>query len=294
MDALQARFGDRLRQSELLARYTAVRTGGPADWLLVARSRSDLAEASRLAWEAALPLLVLGGGANVLVDDAGFRGLVVVNRARHLQHQGEEVHADSGVSLSTLARRCISRGLAGLEWAAGIPGTLGGAVINNAGAFGGDMAALVQRVEVLPRGGKAEAWPAEAMAYAYRESRLKGGRDHVVLGAALALSREDPDAIRERAERFAARRKASQPPGASLGSIFKNPPGDYAGRLIEAAGLKGARAGDVVISPVHANFFINQGRATAADYRALIDRAREAVLAQFGVALALEVELVGS
>jgi UDP-N-acetylmuramate dehydrogenase len=295
--ALAARFGERLARDVSLARYTAARIGGPADWLLVVKHRDELHDAVRLAWDADLPLVVLGGGANVLVDDGGFRGLVVINRAQnvHLEMGTDRasVRADSGVSLSTLARQCIGRGAAGLEWGVSVPGTLGGAVINNAGAFGGDMAAVVQTVDVLPRGGAVEVWPVEAISYAYRESRLKRSRSHLVLGAALALGRDDPDALRARAEEITGRRKATQPPGASLGSIFKNPPDDYAGRLIEAAGLKGKRIGEVTISPVHANFFVNAGGATAADYRALIDLARETVEAKFGVSLELEIELIG-
>lgn len=278
-----------------LARYTATRIGGPADYLLVVQDRDALVGAVRAAWDVQMPVLVVGGGANILIDDAGFRGLVVVNRARAARFEGERVYANSGISLSTLARRCIDRGLSGLTWAVNVPGTLGGAVINNAGAHGGDMANVVQMVDVLSRGqeaGEVECWPVEKMGYAYRESRLKGNREHLVLGAALVLTPEAPDILSARARDFVALRKATQPPGASLGSIFKNPSGDHAGRLIDAAGLKGAGVGSVRVSPVHANFFVNEGGATAADYRALIDRVRAAVQARFGVTLELEIEIV--
>ncbi|GAB4434371.1 MAG: UDP-N-acetylmuramate dehydrogenase [Anaerolineae bacterium] len=295
-----AYFGDRLQRGAPLARYTAVRLGGPADYLVTARSRADLRAAVALARALAVPMLVLGGGANVLVSDAGFRGLAVVNRAQNVHFdttQGQPiVHAESGASLSTLARRCIERGLSGLTWGVNVPGTVGGAVINNAGAHGGDMAAIVRAVEALPLAdpdGTPETWPVEAMAYAYRASRLKGTRTHLVLGATLALGRDDPEALRAQARDFVEKRKATQPPGASLGSIFKNPPGDYAGRLIDAAGLKGAHVGDVEVSPVHANFFINRGGGTTADYVALIEKVRAAVFEAFGVRLELEVEVIG-
>ncbi len=292
-------FGDRLKRGVALARYTAVRLGGPADYLVIARSREDLRAAAELARALGIPMLVLGGGANLLVSDAGYRGLVVVNRAQNVHFDTTQaqpiVYAESGVSLSTLARLCIARGLSGLTWAVNVPGTVGGAIINNAGAHGGDMAAILRTVEVLPLdnpGGEPELWSVEAMAYAYRESRLKGVRTHIVLSATLALGRDDPDALRAQARAFTERRKATQPPGASLGSIFKNPPGDYAGRLIDAAGLKGTRVGDVEVSSVHANFFINKGGGSTADYLALIEKVRAAVFEKFGVRLELEVEII--
>ncbi len=292
IDALTARFGSRMKRDVPLARYTTVRIGGPSDHLLVARSKDALCTGAALAWQAGLALLLLGGGANVLIDDAGFRGLTMINRARSLHHSGTTVTVASGVSLAALARYCITHGLAGLTWAWGIPGTLGGALINNAGAHGGALSDVVQTVEVLRRGAAPAVWPVEAMGYGYRTSALKQRRGYVVLGATLTLDRADPAELRARAEALGARRKAGQPPGASLGSVFKNPPGDYAGRLIEAAGLKGARIGGALISPTHANFFINTGGASAADYRALIDKARDAVEAQFGVRLELEIEII--
>ena len=295
-----AYFGDRLKRAERLDRYTAVRLGGPADYLVVARDRDDLRAALALAHAAGLPLLVLGAGSNVLVDDQGFRGLVVVNRAQNVHFGTKDepsVYAESGASLSTLARQCIERGLSGMTWAVSVPGTIGGAVVNNAGAHGGDMAGVVQAVDVLPLcapDAEPERWPTAAMAYAYRESRLKGARTHLVLGAALTLGRDDPEALREQARAFTERRKATQPPGASLGSIFKNPPGDYAGRLIEAAGLRGVRVGEVEVSQVHANFFVNRGGARTADYVALIEQVRTAVYEKLGVMLELEVEIIAA
>lgn len=296
--ALQARFGDALRRDEPLARYTVARLGGPADWLVVARDRSDLADAVQIAQTGGLPWRVLGGGANVLAADAGLRGLVIVNHAREFTIEDDgTVTADSGMSLSTLGRRCMSRGLARLEWVVNVPGTVGGAVVNNAGAHGGDMAAVVREIELLDAADDLHSatWDVARLDYAYRHSALKGAHGrYVVLGAALALEPgHDPAALNARADGFVAHRKRTQPPGASLGSIFKNPPGDYAGRLIEAAGLKGAAIGGVQISPVHANFFVHTGEGTASDYRALIEHARAVVEAQFGVVLELEIECIG-
>lgn len=296
---LQARFGDALRLDEPLARFTVARLGGPADALLVARSRADLVDAVTLAHDAGIPWLALGGGANVLVADAGVRGLVIVNRAKDVQIADDgRVVAAAGTNLSTLGRRCMSRGLAGLEWAVNVPGTVGGAVVNNAGAHGGDMAALVREVALLHVGESVapERWDVARLDYAYRHSALKGMRGaYLVLEAVLALRPgADPASLDAQADAYVARRKCTQPPGASLGSIFKNPPGDHAGRLLEAAGLKGAAQGGVQISPIHANFIVNLGHGTAAEYRALIERARAEVQARFGVALETEIEFVGA
>ncbi len=172
---LQARFGDALQRDEPLARFTVARLGGPADALLVARSRADLVDAVTLAHDAGIPWLVLGGGANVLVADAGVRGLVIVNRAKDVQIGDDgRVVAESGASLSTLGRRCMSRGLAGLEWAVNVPGTVGGAVVNNAGAHGGSMAAVVREVALLHAGESVtqERWDVARLDYAYRHSAL--------------------------------------------------------------------------------------------------------------------------
>jgi UDP-N-acetylmuramate dehydrogenase len=297
--ALARRFGDALRRDESLARYTVARLGGPADALLIARTVGDLVDAATLAHQGAIPWIILGGGANVLVADAGWRGLVIVSHARaaRIEETSGQVVAESGANLTTLARHCMSAGLAGLEWAVNVPGTVGGAVVNNAGAHGGDMAQIVREIQVfsLRETPQVERWPVERMQYAYRHSALKGVRgQYVVLSATLRLEvGHDPGALNARADGFVAHRKQTQPPGASLGSMFKNPPGDYAGRLIEAAGLKGTAIGGVQISPVHANFFINLGNGSAADYWGLIELARDTVQEKFGVTLELEIEYIG-
>lgn len=286
----------RLLRAEPLAKYTAARLGGPADWVYIAReSNETLIEVVSAAWAAGIPTRVLGGGANVLVADRGFRGLVVINHVDGVAFAGERIEACAGAALTTLARRAAARGLAGFEWAASVPGTVGGAVVNNAGAHGGDMAANVVSVELIDAvAGRAVLTPPD-LAYGYRASSLKARTDRrfLVLSAVLSLKRDDPAAVTARIEANIAYRKRTQPPGASLGSIFKNPPGDYAGRLIEACGLKGCTIGGAQISPVHANFFINLGAATAADYRALIEHARAVVAREQGVELETEIELLG-
>jgi UDP-N-acetylmuramate dehydrogenase len=295
---LRSAFGDRLLVDEPLARHTSARIGGPADAFLAAQTRDDLRAAARVAWAHDLPLCVLGGGSNVLIADRGMRGMVVHNRTDDVTFSGATVTADSGFSTIQLARRCINHGLTGLEWAIGVPGTLGGAVYGNAGAHGGDMKAVIASVDgVVPSAGGTildVTWSNADLAFEYRSSILKRERRQcVILGATLDLASDDPAACRARADEYSAYRKRTQPPGATIGSMFKNPPGDYAGRLIEAAGLKGTRVGGAQISERHANFFLNVGEATAGDVKALVDLARREVLAQFGVEMELEVELVG-
>jgi len=295
---LVERFGAALKRDEPLARYTVARLGGPADALLVARSLDDLTDAVALAHREGLPWIVLGAGANVLASDAGYRGFVVVNHAKGARVEEDgQIAVESGASLIALARQAVSLGLAGLEWAIGVPGTVGGAVINNAGAHGGEMAKIVRHVEVLNVGGGpyVELWSADQMRYAYRTSILKGQRGHYLVRAATLQLQPgcEPELLSALADKYAARRKRTQPPGASLGSIFRNPPGDYAGRLIEAAGLKGAASGGVMISPVHGNFIVHTGEGSAAAYRALIELARDTVHRKFDVTLDLEIQLIG-
>ncbi len=298
LTALRSTFGDRLQENVPLSGYTSARIGGPADALLLVRSADELAGAVEKLWALDLGFVLLGGGSNVLVSDRGVRGMVLVNRARAVQVEENArppvVTAESGATLNDLSQRAARLGLAGLEWAATVPGTLGGAVYGNAGAFDGDIAASLVSADLLLRGAGRQTWPVEKLEYDYRTSLLKRQRpEAVILSARLALERGDRGAIQEKMERFSAQRHSSQPAGASLGSMFKNPPGDFAGRLIEAAGLKGKRIGGAEISPRHANFFINHGNTRAADIKALIDLAREAVSAKSGVDLELEIELIG-
>ncbi len=294
---LRALFGDRLQENVRLAPYTSARIGGPADFLLEARSADELAATAQALWDAGVTFRVLGGGSNVLISDRGVRGVVVLNRAKAvIFHNGQppSVYAESGVVFSNLANRAAAQGFGGLEWAATVPGTVGGAVYGNAGAFGGDMAHDLIYADVLVHGAGRQQWPVEKMDYGYRTSALKrSAQPVIILGALIRLQNSSPQEARSKIEQFTARRKSTQPPGASMGSMFKNPPGDFAGRLIEAAGLKGTRIGNAQISTVHANFFVNTGETAASDVRALIELAQKTVAEKFGVKLELEVELIG-
>lgn len=286
----------RLQAAVPLARYTAARLGGPAEWLYSARdSRRELEAALRLALERGLPFRTLGGGANVLIADAGLPGLVLVNHVQEVEFGETWLRASAGSGLMALARLCQARGLAGMEWAVSVPGTLGGAVINNAGAHGGDVAGILQEALLLEAEGKLRRLTVTELAYAYRHSSLKvrAERNWLLLEATLTLQPDDPQRIAARMAAFSAARKRSQPPGASLGSIFRNPPGDFAGRLIEASGLKGARCGMAHVSTLHANFFINPGGAGTDDYRRLVAQVQEIVLREQGVLLEPEIELLG-
>jgi UDP-N-acetylmuramate dehydrogenase len=304
LQKLGAIFGERLRKNVPLARFTAARIGGPADLLVEVGSVEELEILSRLLWQESLNFIVLGDGSNVLVSDAGVRGVVVVNRAKSVRFdessEPPEVFAESGANLGVIARQSATRGLAGLEWAASIPGTLGGAVVGNAGAHGGDIAGSLLVADILHQYRGRETWNAEKLDYRYRSSALKHKRpptgvpEAVVLSAKLRLERSSPEAVQAKLEEYAVHRRRTQPPGASMGSMFKNPPGDYAGRLIEAAGLKGYRYGNAQISTLHANFFINLEQASSADVYYLIQIAREAVSEKFGVELELEIELIGN
>ena len=302
MSASVSPFGPEVKRQQPLAKYTAARLGGSADYLFIGKDPdfADTLPILRRAWELRMPVTIIGGGANILVSDRGIRGLTVINRATRIEHEtfGDciSLSASSGANLIRLVRYCHEHGIGGMEWAIGVPGTVGGAVVNNAGAHGSDVASVLKRALVF-EADAGERWhDVEALDYAYRRSALKVRRDRrfLVMRAVFELERAAPRSILERMEACNAYRKRTQPAGASLGSIFKNPPGDYAGRLIEAAGLKGYRMGDVQVSPVHANFFVNLGEhASALEYRALITYVRRRVAAALGVELELEIELLG-
>ena len=293
---LRAAFGNRVQEKVSLAPYTSARIGGPADVLITVASADDLADTVSQLWELDMPYIIMGGGSNVLISEKGVRGVVILNRAKGVRFDNggrPKVWAESGVVIANLARRSASHGLAGLEWAAAVPGTLGGAVYGNAGAFGGDMAGNLIQAELLTESGR-ETWPVEKMEYGYRTSILKRQTLKLaILSAELRLEHSTKESVSVKIGEFSERRRATQPPGASMGSMFKNPPGDFAGRLIEAAGLKGTRIGTAEISQVHANFFINHGQTKAEDVRTLLNLAKKTVAEKFGVTLELEIELLG-
>jgi UDP-N-acetylmuramate dehydrogenase len=292
LDALAAERGIELDIDAPLGPLTTLRLGGPADRLATPRSRDELLAALTLARDAGAPLFVLGNGSDVVVADAGIRGLVVRNRARGLSIDRQTLTADSGAPMAMLVKRCTAEGLAGFEFGISIPGSLGGAVWANAGAHGGEMRDVVTQVEVLADG-EPRMLDAGHCAFAYRESRFKHSGE-VVLGATMSLQPGSPDAIAARVAVNQAQRKATQPLAEqNAGSVFRNPPGDHAGRLIDAAGLKGFRLGTAQVSMLHANFMLSDPGGRAADIRALGDHVRAAVAERFGVELQYEIEFVG-
>ena len=297
VEAIRAKLGSRARPGALLARHTSFRIGGPADLLVLPDTAADLAHVLRTATAFGVRVTLLGGGSNMLVGDGGMRG-VVVKLGRGfgtIDWEGAPVvRAGAAVQLGRLAREAVARGLAGLEYAEGIPGTVGGALFMNAGAYGGEVSGAVQAVEGIdPATGTPTEIGAPALAFTYRRSALPPG--FVVTAVRFHLRREVVEGVRERMDGARTRRIAAQPHGhANAGSIFKNPCGHHAGRLIDEAGLKGARAGRARISERHANFIVNEGGARAAEVKALMDLAQRVVWERSGVWLEPEVQLVGT
>lgn len=302
IQSLQTFFGSKLKKDELLSRYSVMNVGGPADYLVAAENSPDLEAYVCFLWEERIPFLLLGGGSNTLISDAGIRELVLINEAKEIRFLDRDsdyplLWAESGASFGGLARRAGSKGWSGLEWASGIPGTVGGAVVNNAGAFGSNVAEKLEMADILHPSGdniQRSEWSVDQFAYDYRSSVIKSGeKQAVVLSATFKMEKSTPAVVKGKISAIAEKRQSSQPSGASLGSMFKNPPGDFAGRLIEEAGLKGTRVGDVQISPLHGNFFLNKGKATATDIASMIAQVRDQVHEKFGVELELEIQFIG-
>jgi UDP-N-acetylmuramate dehydrogenase len=290
-----------VRLDEPLSRHTTFGIGGPADAYVVAGDAEQLARIVLACREHDAPCFVLGSGSNILVGDGGIRGVVIENRARALTgpepdgRGGLVFRAESGASFAGVARSLARKGIAGLEWASGIPGTLGGAVVYNAGAYGGCLADVLRSISIVNGTGATKELPAEELELVYRGSVFTRGRfrDRVVLSAEFALWPGETQALMQRVQELDVRRLAAQPRGRNAGSIFKNAPQHPAWRVIDQVGLRGHRIGDAQISEKHCNFFLNVGQARAADVKALIDLVRERARAQFAVELELEVGLVG-
>jgi UDP-N-acetylmuramate dehydrogenase len=295
---------DRVRRGAPLAPLTTFRVGGPADWLVEARSADEVRRVIALAGEAGVPLTVLGGGSNVLVADAGVRGVVVrIHGGDVTALDPQHVRADAGVTINGLVRWTISRGLSGLEAWAGTPGTVGGAIHGNAHFRGRLIGELVDRVTLATRSGIIEEVPADRMEFGYDYSRLQATGE-IVLDAVFTVGSGDPAALRATARESLAFRKRTQPlESSSAGCVFQNPDPSRdpvpdgipasAGALVDRAGLKGARAGQAMVSTTHANFIVNHGGATAAEIRALIERCKRGVRERFGVDLREEIVYVG-
>lgn len=287
--------GERLKVDEPLAPHVSFQIGGPADLFVTADSVEFLCELISAAREFGLPWLVLGRGSNVLISDRGVRGLVIRVQASAMQIDREtgSVFAEAGVRLASLAVATATEGLTGLEFGVGIPGSIGGAVVMNAGAQGSCIGDILVTATVLGPDGQVRRLLKDQLELGYRTSRFQRSREEVVLAADFRLRHDDPTAPLERIRTHRKRRQDTQPTDPGAGSIFKNPPGAAAGYLVDRAGLRGTRIGGAVVSPKHANFLVNAGGATAADVLALIRLVRSEVERQFGVRLELEVRLVG-
>ncbi len=275
-------------ENRSLARYTSFNIGGPADFLV---ETEDPALVAREAAARGIPTRVIGAGTNLLIRDEGVEGLVVRSVDRRFRRDGDRVFAGSGLKMMRLARLAADADLVGMEFAIGIPGTVGGAIYQDAGCWGTEVREVLVEVE-----GDGRRWPAAELELGYRTSAFRDGRlrGEVITGAWFALRAGDGAAARDQMSRWTAERLRSQPiKSKNCGSVFRNPPGDSAARLIEAAGLKGARQGGAIISLKHSNFIENTGGATAREVRALIERAQVAVADQFGVDLEAEVEVIG-
>jgi UDP-N-acetylmuramate dehydrogenase len=298
-----SRFGpDRLRHEAPLAPLTTFKVGGPAEWLIETRSSDEMVEVLRIAHAYQVRVTLLGGGSNVLVGDRGVRGLVVRPRGGHIEQiDGTHVRADAATTINGLVRWTVQRGIAGLEAWAGTPGTVGGAIFGNAHFGGRLIGELVESVRLASGDGTTRDVPRDGMEFGYDRSRLQKTGE-VLLSAVFGVSSGDPAALRDIARQSLAYRKKTQPLDTpSAGCIFQNPdrgdvPADIpasAGALVDRAGLKGESRGDARVSRTHGNFIVNEGRATAAEIRGLIDLCRARVSETFGVTLQEEIVYLG-
>jgi UDP-N-acetylmuramate dehydrogenase len=291
---------------EPLKRYTAWKIGGPADALLEPRNADELVEAVERARGHGVPVTVLGGGTNVLVRDGGVRGLTIrlAKALTGVEIEGRSVTAEAGVLYPVLANATAGRGLKGLEFATGIPGTVGGAVYMNAGAYGSETTDVLDWADVFRDGGivrmengetlhATSPQHATSLRLSYRRSVLHDHPDWVVLRARYTLEPGDPVELKARIKEFRAQRMNGSPNRPSCGSTFKRPEGDFPGRVIEAAGLKGTRVGQIEVSPVHANYLVNLGGGTAEDALELIELVKEKVRERLGIELEEEVRVIG-
>lgn len=304
-NALQQSFGDRARRDVPLAPMTTFKVGGPADFLVETQTGDEIVRAVKFARAASVPVTMLGGGSNVLIADAGIRGLVVRPRGGEVTAVGDRiVRVDAAVTINGLVRWTINRGFGGLEPWAGTPGTVGGAIFGNAHWKQVNIGELVESVRLMKPDGTLLQAPADRMEFDYDYSRLKHTREILLWAAFKVVPGQDPAALRAVARESLAFRKRTQPlESPSAGCIFMNPDRvrdrvpdgipPSAGALVDRAGLKGQSLGGARVSPTHANFIITDGTATAADIRALVERCRAAVKDQFGVTLRNEIMCLG-
>ena len=284
-----------LRENEPMSRHTTFRIGGPARLMALPATAEEAAAALRTAAACGIEPFFLGNGSNLLVADEGYHGFVLKLAGELNQVSGENGRLTAGgaVLLSRLSAAALDQGLAGLEFAQGIPGSVGGAVTMNAGAYGGEMAQAAAAVTCLTRAGEVETVPAAACEFSYRHSAFSGG-ERLIIKVDFVLAQGDPAEIRMKMEDLSRRRKEKQPlEYPSAGSMFKRPAGHFAAALIDQCGLKGFSVGGAQVSEKHAGFVVNRGGATCADVLALVDQVRERVLRQTGVELEMEVRVLG-
>jgi UDP-N-acetylmuramate dehydrogenase len=298
---IQRRLGVKTVRDELLARHTTMRVGGPADLFAVAHNAFELRGLVRFARGRAIPFLVLGRGSNLVVADAGFRGLVIQARAEASRVDDDRYLADAGVPMARAATETQAAGLTGLEFGLAIPGTVGGAVWANAGAHAADTGTVLESATLLLGDTSEATLPAADLQLAYRHSRLKAANPpgstnpvEIVLSAVFRLSPADPAQIKERLDDIRRWRREHQPLGIpSAGSVFRNPDGDSAGRLVDDLGLKGYRRGGAAVSEKHANFIVNDAKGTAADVRRVAEHVQAEVRRRAAVSLVFEIEFAG-
>ena len=287
---MKSTFGTR---AEPLSKHTSLHIGGPAEYYVRITTERDLVGAIKVARENELPVFVLGAGTNLLVADQGIKGVVIHNDWAETSVDGTTITAASGTPMTSVAAVAARNGILGLEWMATVPGTVGGAVHGNAGAFGKETADDIVDAELMDLNGRTWTASQDELGFAYRTSVLQG-TPTVVVRARFRGGAGDRATAVKRIKEMANERMSKQPLAQpNTGSIFRNPPGDHAGRLIEAAGLKGATQGGAMVSTKHANFIVNIGDASATDVRTLMELAQRTVKEKFGVDLVPEVELVG-
>ncbi|HEY0831281.1 MAG TPA: UDP-N-acetylmuramate dehydrogenase [Candidatus Dormibacteraeota bacterium] len=283
-------------EEEPLASRTSFGIGGPADFFVELGRPQAIEELIQGCAERGIPYLLLGAGTNLLVADAGVEGLVVRVVNREHQVDGRQVRAGAGLKMMRLARIVADAGLRGFEFAIGVPGTVGGAVYQNAGCWGKELREVLVGVEGFMPNAGIQTWKPADLHFAYRTSALREGalKGGLVVEATIQLERGDGEEAKALMAKLTRERGETQPiKTKNCGSVFKNPPGDSAGRLVQAAGLKGAREGNAVVSPMHGNFIVNEGGATAADVKKLIERVQAEVRRRFNIELETEVEMVG-
>ncbi|MBD1371323.1 UDP-N-acetylmuramate dehydrogenase [Hazenella sp. IB182357] len=295
-DALQKADVNHVRMNEPMSRHTTWKVGGPADLLIYPQSKKELSNAMRVVNQFQLPWRAIGRGSNLLVRDGGIRGVVfkLDEGFNHFHVEGSKVVVGGGYSTILCASMVSKQGLTGLEFAGGIPGNIGGAVYMNAGAHGSDISRVLTSAEVLLENGEWKILSNEALCFKYRTSILQNELRGIVTEATFELEWGDPELITASLQKFKDRRRQTQPlQFPCAGSVFRNPEGDYAGRLIQAAGLSGFRVGDAEVSTLHANFIINRGQAIASDVLNLISHVISVIETKFGVTLKPEVQVIG-